>query len=401
MPLGSEIQTVLRHVGAAATVIAALAIFLGSGCSGGSSSPTSGPTAPSGTTAGVLPISSCKPPSTGGGTSLGFPRISHRLKASGDVRLTVLFVDFPDLVSDRTTASMLSLISPESESYFRAVSYGAMNLIYQPHNTWLRMSKSASAYGWNALTYDLHRAYIQEAINLAGSGVDYSKTDGIVVLSPPIASSPLTNGPALVAGAGAGVSAGGRVFANAITSGRDVLGWGPYWANHELGHNLGLQDLYANTTPGHRYVGSFSLMGLISGPAREFFAWERWTLGWVGDSQVACFGSGTHQATLVPIERAGGTKLVAVPITSTATVVAESRRVEGYDTSSVTPGILVYVVDTARPLQTGPIRVLPLNDNDERKLSAALTVGQSLSYEGVTVTFVGPDSEGDVVRVVK
>ncbi len=70
--------------------------------------------------------------------------------------------------------------------------------------------------------------------------------------------------------------------------------WGFLWLNHESGHTMGLPDLYAyqydpaNYDDQHRFVGGFGLMGYIDGNAPEFFAFERWQLGWLEDSQIIC-----------------------------------------------------------------------------------------------------------------
>jgi hypothetical protein len=83
-------------------------------------------------------------------------------------------------------------------------------------------------------------------------------------------------------------------------------------------------------------------------------------------------------------------------------IVAESRRVEGYDTNgSWTPGVLVYSIDTSISTSNGPLKVLPINDLDSWKDKAPLQVGGSITVSGVTITFVSTSEGGDVVRVVR
>lgn len=350
------------------------------------------------TTSDVL--AACRLPASFTGVGLGFPRTTNRLPTTGDVRVTVLFTDFSDAVATRTPQSAFAVISPQAENYYKAVSYGKINLILEPSFVWLRMSKPSTAYGWDALTFGAHKAYIQEAINLAGVSVNYSKTDAIVVISNPDAGA-LANGPAFVPNPGDGVTAGGRIISSATTSGRDLLVWGAFWLNHEMGHTMGLADLYAFSGATHRYVGVFSMMGLIAGPAREYFAWERWILGWVTDDEVTCAQTGTTTATLTPVERVGGSKMVVVPVGSKTAVIVESRRVEGYDGTGFTPGVLVYYIDTSIASGSGVVRVLPINDADASKSSAPLTIGQAITFNGVTVTFVSQDAAGDHVRVTR
>ena len=343
-------------------------------------------------------LAACRLPASFSG--LGFPRSANRLKTMGDVRVAMVFVDFSDAVAARTPQNVFAIISPNAENYYRAVSYGRMNLILEPSYVWRRMSKPSTAYGWNALSFDLHRAYIQEALNLATS-VDFSQSDAFVIVSNPDAGA-LSNGPAFVASPGFGVTAGTKTFFNGSTSGRDLLFWGAYWLNHEMGHTMGLPDLYAFSGSAHRFVGGFSLMGLISGHSREFFGWERWQLGWLDDGQVFCAGTGTSEVVLTPVERTGGMKIAVIPTGPNAAVVAESRRAEGFDTNgALTPGVLVYMIDTAIPSGSGPLKVLPINDADANKSTAALLPGGSVTLGSVTVTFLSQDANGDRVRVVR
>jgi M6 family metalloprotease-like protein len=345
-------------------------------------------------------LAECRLPAKFSDIGLGLPRVANRQKATGDVGVAMVFVDFSDAIATRTPQNVFAIISPIAENYFRAVSYGRMNLILEPTFVWRRMSKPTTAYGWNALTFDLHRAYIQEALNLASS-VDFSQSDAFLIVSNPDAGA-LNNGPTFIGAPGFGVTAGGKTLLNGSTSGRDLIGWGAYWLNHEMGHSMGLVDLYAYTGAAHRFVGGFSIMGLISGHAREYFGWERWLLGWVDDNQVSCAPAGTSEVVLAPVERAGGTKIVVIPTGANSAVVAESRRAEGYDTNGTfTPGVLVYLIDTSIRSGAGVLKVLPINDSDSNKGTAPLQPGGSLTLGAVTVSFLSQNASGDRVRVVR
>lgn len=346
-------------------------------------------------------IAECRLPANFAGVALGFPRVAGRLKALGDVRIPVVFVDFSDAVASRTPQNVFGLISPTAENYYKAVSYGRMNLILQPTFTWHRMSKASSQYGWNSLTFALHKSYIQEALDLATT-TDFSQADGFVILSNPDAGA-LTNGPAFTANPGDGVTVRGTTMTNGTTSGRDLPGWGGYWLNHEMGHTLSLVDLYGFSGTIHRFVGNFSLMGQISGFAREYFAWERWQLGWLDDSQISCATkAGTSEVSLSPIERVGGTKMIVIPTGATTAILVESRRTEGFDSNgSWSPGVLVYTIDTSIRTGNGVLKVLPIDDSDTNKGSAPLRVGGAITFGGVTITYVSTDSNGDQVRVTR
>ena len=278
-------------------------------------------------------LAACRLPEMGlrNDVGLGFPRIPVRLKARGNVRFTVLFVDFNDVPATTSPQQVLSIISPQSEKYFDAVSYGKFKLRFAPHYQWLRMSKTSVDYHFGrGASFDTQRAYMQEAVQLAGKSLDYSQTDAILVITNPAVKA-IDWGPAFSAAPGFGIQAGGREILNGATSGSDltILGWP--WFNHEIGHTLSLVDLAGplpDTQEWHTYVGDFSVMGDPNGKAKELLAWERWQLGWLDDSQVLCAQvqqGQKWQARLTLIERRGGNKLAIIPTGKTTAIVVESR----------------------------------------------------------------------------
>jgi len=373
------------------------------GASGDSSKVTTTtiPTAPIGE---LVAASRCRltdPRAATEGISLGHPRPAVRLKATGTVRIGVVFVDFPDAAATRTTQSVLDLISPAAEQRFAAFSYGRATFELVPVHRWVRMSRASSAYGMrrSQASFSAHRAYVAEALDLGARSLNVGGLDGFLVLANPDAAA-LDFGPAFTPNDGYwAADAAGRSWTNGATSGTDLLGWRSAWFNHEFGHVLGLVDLYAFDGAQHRFVGGFSLMGNIEGGAPEYFAWERWTLGWVTDAEVACLESGSATVTLDPIERAGGTKMIVARLGASRAVVVESRRRLGYDTALTREGALVYLVDTSAASGRGPIRVQPENDADLVKSSALLRAGDSIVVAGVRISVVASGLSGDRVTM--
>lgn len=308
------------------------------------------------------PNAACRLPSRTGSVAFGFPRNASRLRSTGTVRATVLFVDFSDAPAMRTTHGVLNIIQPTAGTFFTAHPYGAMSLVLEPQQRWLRMSRLSTQYGWpNDVTFESHRLFLQDAADLAAPFTDMSAADLLVVMTNPDAGA-ITFGPAFVPNTGGGIRVPWRATSidNATNSGRALTGWGGLWLAHEMGHLLSLPDLYdfAPPTPAqtHLHVGEWSIMGFISGRGGEFSAFERWQLGWLADEQLVCAPAATSLACFIDTQVASG---------------------------------------------RGTMRVLPFADTDQSKLTRALTPGQSVTLGGVNITLVSRTEGSDVVRVVR
>jgi M6 family metalloprotease-like protein len=324
------------------------------------------------------------------GVGVGYPRSFDRLQSTGDVQVAVLFTDFPDVAATRTPDEVFELILGTAE-FFEAVSYGRLRIELIPHLEWLRMSEPALRYSWSIRDYDDHKAWIEEAAALADPDFDFTGIDEIVVLATPQAEA-IEYGPTWTGGNfqnGSIVLDGTRIM-NGATSGHDLLYWGFLWLPHEMGHSLSFVDLY-DYDGGPGFTGEFSLMNDIAAAAPEYLAWERWHASWLDDHQVLCV-TGDHTATLSPIEVAGGVKAAVVKTGPSRVVVVESRRAAGWDVALTDEGAIVYVVDTSIPSGYGPIEVL--NGRE------ALSVGESVTVDGVTVTVLDASDDGDTVEIV-
>jgi len=140
-------------------------------------------------------------------------------------------------------------------------------------------------------------------------------------------------------------------------------------------------------------------MGFIDGNAPEFFAYERWQMGWLDDEQIFCQTEGEQTVTLSAIETIGGVKAVMIPVSETKVVVVESRRRLGYDANLVKEGALVYTVDTSIYSGEGALVVYPILENDPYRDQSPLTVGESFTIDGVTITVLEATNESDTVQV--
>src|SRR5262245_27482594 len=77
------------------------------------------------------PAVTCKLPEIGArpDIGIGFPRVALRTPTTGNVKVSVIFVDFSDGVAQNTAQSIFSsYLSPSSENYISAASYGKLTL---------------------------------------------------------------------------------------------------------------------------------------------------------------------------------------------------------------------------------------------------------------------------------
>jgi len=347
-------------------------------------------------------VISCKLPRVAEGPiALGFPKVEGLAPSTGKVNMTVLFVDFNDVPATTSTDSIFSIINPIVPDFFKEVSYGRMELNLEPHHKWLRLSKPSAHYGKSIYEFEPHRDFIQEAVDLAKSVVDFSKTDIVLVMSNPEAKA-IALGPVFkslepywqIKAPGASISVG-------ITSGYDLNYWGGLWLAHETGHTLGLPDLYDFEGENQfKSVGTYGIMGTQAGNAPGHFAFERWVLGWLDDNQIHCHERGELVIEIEAIETVGGTKALMVPIDSTSALVVESRRKIGVD-KKTREGALVYVVNTALPGGSGPIQVKPGVKSEYKFLQdAPMTKGDTYTFKNIFVEVLESNKDSDKIKVV-
>ena len=340
----------------------------------------------------------------------GWPRIDERLKSTGGVIATVVMVDFPDAPASMTPTDAFARIS-QSADVFNEMSYGKLSYTFKPALKWYRMSKKSTDYVAGGWTFIKHRDYIVEAAKLADVDIDFSKTDSLIILANPDSTGIGNSGPAFAAVRKNGITLDGKYISNGATSAYDLNNWKSIWLNHEVTHTLGLVDLYAftqsnpaNRYDGLRYTGEFSYMGFSSyeSNAPSLFAFERWNLGWINDSQIKCLKDAKSTELISPVQTSSGVKAVVIPISRTKAVVIESRRAIGIDKNIAKSGALVYVVDSSIQSGQGPVKVFPSDvSSDPRYLKAPRALGESVTTEGITVKVTKSDDSGDTVEISK
>lgn len=340
-----------------------------------------------------------------------------RLRPVGTLEVTIMYVDFVDAAAgSQSTSTYLARLIPGMERWYQQSSYGKLTLDIRSIDRWYRMPQESTEYGFTrGLTFFTHQAYIEDAVRAADGDVDFGSVDLLIVV--PTREAAIEFSPAFVPMAGFGVTADGNELRHAVTMGQAEM-WNEDYPQlsvntlvHEMGHVIGLPDLYDFDAPSfetlHEPVGGWDIMGFTN-PATDFLAWHKWKLGWLDENDIACLGfPGSLEATLAPIETSSGTKALVIRTGPATAYVAEVRRRLGVDADICDEGVLVYSVDANVETGHRPV-VVGSNEKDDDPLSrdvcgpkynAPLQAGGSFSDATAGVSFKVLSESGDAFAV--
>ena len=347
---------------------------------------------------------------------------SFLIRPRGIVRGVMLFVDFPDANYRESTMDLYNLLVPHSREWLKEVSYGRMTLDVVPVSKWYRMKKPSAEYGFTSkvppMTFEQHRAYIAEAIQLAEADVEFKQYQFVNVVAA--LGSQIPPSPTFHARPGQGISTQGIEMRHAITFGADIRrvipNFGAKIFVHEMGHLMGLPDLYDYSAPRAlhwRFAGGWSVMSSnVTGA--HYFAYEKLKLGWLDPGQVKCMTvPGTLQAAITPLEKRGGLKAIMIRTGSSTAYVIEVRENFGVDSRLCDHGVLIYKVDATMKNGGGPIRLLPAQNGDDSDKILRCGILYDATYDrrpgkvanyrdpsaGITVELVKKRAESYVIRV--
>jgi M6 family metalloprotease-like protein len=309
--------------------------------------------------------------------------LRRALPAAGPLRVAMLFVVPRGTTAAESPAALYASLAPQAERWFAAASHGRAQLQITPIARWLPVAgtdvsdalDAAAAASVDLSGFDAVAAVLPSETQLGASHaevVPYGRVHFGVVLAPhPTAES--ARAPAL-------------------------------WTVlvHELGHVVGLPDLYVSAGQGAEslYAGPWDPMSVPLG--QSMLAWHSWQLGWLDPANLGCIFSGSREETLAPATVAGGLKALIAPLGSGSALVVEARRRTGLDAGLCDEGVLVYVVQTDAVPKAAPVRVVAPEGADGAcgPLSrAALHAGGSLRTAGVRVEVLAEDGDGYRVRL--
>lgn len=271
----------------------------------------------------------------------GRPDPSRALAASGTLRVAMLFAAPDGIQPKESPSDLVAQLAAPTQRWFEAASYGRARLQITPLPTWL------PANGTD----------VSAAVAAVGSQLDLSRFDAVAVVLPEETRGFASHAEIVPLGPvryGVVLAPHPTATAERAPELWTVLA-------HELGHVLGLPDLYVTAGNGAEsiYVGPWDPMSRPLG--QNLLAWHAWSLGWLDASNVACIYTGTREAALTPLETTGGLKALLLPNGAQSVTVIEARKKTGLDAGLCAEGILVYTIQIDAVPKAIPVRVLGKN----------------------------------------
>lgn len=324
----------------------------------------------------------------------------------GRYRLLVVETAFAD-AADPLPASWAPRMVAEMDAYFREASGGAVRWRLGGIRR-VKLSRSSGAFHLTRRALSDRTRFWR---HLTGRLGDVA-ADAVLAVIPEAAAvrgcfavGPRWNSPRLNA-AVQGLAP--TVVRGAVV--RPSTAWGT--VAHELGHVLGLPDLYdyrmgrKNAAfTASRFVGPWDLMGRVpddTGGARPHpMAWTRALAGWI---TLTDWNVAQPRCVIGP----DGAAAIRVPAGDGLWLIVEARLQTGFDAVLPSSGVLLSVADEHRPEGRGPLRLIaPRRERGDGMLpqkpkwNAALQPGEERRQFGYVVRVLERRAAGYDVEIIR
>ena len=340
--------------------------------------------------------------------SLGFNRDPMWAPTHGTLNVAVVYLSYLDgTINPNAMKEMTTIQEPRTSAFYAASSFGKFQVKFLDAHKVYTIQKNLLGYNLKDNAPDMSTIF-SDAMTAAQSDYDFTKVDELAIVLP-------DNLPTVDIGPNYGmhVTVGGAT----ITRGFDMTYINPVnhrviddgWLTHELGHTLGLTHPYLTSMPGPMYA--WDVMQYDNTAAPDLFAWEKYILGWIDDSQVDCLAAPLNQKVQVYLSSSGlsdsSTKLLMYRLSDSQAIVVESRRKSSINPlTSTQEGVLVYKLDVNKGFGQGAITLNYLNAQIAHtkygdEMYGSLQQGDSVMSDGVTITVLKHANDGDYVSISK
>ncbi len=277
----------------------------------------------------------------------GFPPFPPPAREELAVRVPVILIEYPDSPMTVTPAEIEDLMfgsgsSPNMTEYYEEVSYGQFTIdgdVYGPY----RVSTDYADY-----TEDDRVDFITEAVDLADGDIDYSNYDSdgdgvvdavIVVASEYIQVMGYESAHMSII---SNHSTDDGIAVNEYTSQGEDCNLGTYC--HEIGHVLGLPDLYSGGSGQTISIGDWGLMGQGNSldPPAHFCAWSKLELGWLDPIEIT---ESVEDQPIGNVVDSGHVYKLSIPgVAKDEYLLIENRQPVGSDAGLPGDGLLIWHV---------------------------------------------------------
>jgi len=307
-------------------------------------------------------------------------------QVSGPHTVMVILAEFSDTKHVTSQDRMHDLILSSLSNYYREVSFN-QTWFEGTTTKWYQLPNPEAFYatgrGWNR-DWSKARLFIKAAVDAADDDVDFSKYSLVIVVHAG-SMEPLWH--SFYAGLGGilrtPIETRDRVSINGavVLAEKNTLGV----IVHEVGHYLGLPDLYDDTLANDGkysqvYMGDWCLMSVANG--QGMCAYSKLRLGWIRSSSISVISPRqTGMAEIAPLELpTSGILAVRIPLSSRTHYLVEVRQQIGVDKALPSKGVLISLVDESIQqfyweAGRGPVRIQDANPEVPRFRDAAFDVG--------------------------
>ncbi|KAK0115135.1 hypothetical protein ONS96_013603 [Cadophora gregata f. sp. sojae] len=307
---------------------------------------------------------------------------SNRIPTTGQVNVSVIFIDFPDSPTNGSAEALLETL-PFSQvtNFLNESSFGQLNLNITAYaDKFYHMPGASTSYRYAfPLTTEAHLAYASDAVAAVGTNISFDDTQILFIVPPPASSIPFSTTAFVPL-----VTKSGKTIPRFVTFGADAFTKSTRFDAMTaalIGYDLGLRPACppaAGQGAGDPNLGGFSPFCIATPLVPDFLARQKWTLGWLdGETQVTCVdrnGNSSDTAvnstvTIGAVEvvedtTKSQTKLAVMALPGGLSLYAEARTLKGLDTGSCLSGagaggvLLYYGLATSDATMTDTIYVI-------------------------------------------
>ena len=332
------------------------------------------------------------------------------LNSNFPIKVLVFNIDFDDRISKTKNTFEFRYLSDRISSFYNAMSHGKFKFGWIYSEKPARMSKTLQSYNGGARSNLAEMAsIIRDAQVLAFQ--EYSRKDFDYLIVVP----PSTVGSGEISTTLSILHRENELINSTILA-ADFWISGQSWTipAHEIGHALGLLDLYSYVSAEHvsahaspfrtqfQFMDFYDLMNWPTGSAPELTAWNRWQLGFLGSEEIRCLPETFTETKLEALESGvKGVKALLYKVNDFQVIVIENRQPYGFDRAlpSSAIGVIVYLVNLREESGNGPQRLLRPIPKAKESTYPCLHPRQEVEISGIRIRHVSTVNSRAVVQV--